>query len=182
MEIFTENIGKIGEKALRKSIGEYIQHIKSGGFEIRLENDFIQSSTISINLDCEKYLTISNDWADTPIEYTNYYFLKVRIEKKPVNIRTEYDEEWGWDVITSPHSSISFGASSLVSEILVFEKNFIGESETVNFDSAILFKREDGIKFLIKTVDDISGELKIVLEEKHIEKELEGLTERLKFN
>ena len=76
-------------------------------------------------------------------------------------------------------SKISLGASSQVVEISVFEKLIEGDEEMVNYDSAILFTRQDGLRFMIKNDDSITGYLKIAIASKQIEEELSDLNLRL---
>ncbi len=169
------------EAFLKKSLGKRIQSIMSGNFELDVEMKCIISTTISIGLGKKnEYLIISNDWADTPEEAIDYYFLDVKIEKEPADIKTKVDPNLVGSLIHHPNfSKIVLGASSELKEICVYEKFEEGDEEMVKYDSAILFTRQDKLSFLIKNDDSITGYLKIIVDTNEIEVELSDLNPRL---
>jgi hypothetical protein len=180
MDKIIQKLDSKSEASLKKSIGRSIQTIMSGNFEMDVNMKWIISTTISIGLSKNEYLTISNDWADTSGEGIDYYFLDVKIDNVPADIRTKDDPNLKNSLIHYPnYSSIGLGASSELTEICVFEKLDEGEEELVKYDSAILFLRRDKLNFLIKNDDSITGNLKIVIDSKQIEQELSDLNLRL---
>ncbi len=177
-----EKLDSESESALNYMINKSVQSIKSGNFELDVRTDYILTTTISINVSREEYLIISNDWADTQKEAIDYYILNVRIEKEPADIKTSKDPNLKNSLVHYPNfSSILLGASSKLKEIIVYERIEKGETEEVQYDSAIFFKRIDNLCFLIKNDDSITGYLKLVTKEKQIAKEISELKPRLKI-
>ncbi len=83
----------------------------------------IISTTISIGLGKNEYLIIWNDWADKSVEAIDYYFLNVKIDKEPADIKTKIDPNLGGSLVHYPNfSKIGLGASSELKEICVYEK------------------------------------------------------------
>jgi hypothetical protein len=180
MNKINQKLDSKSESLLRESLGKNVQTIMSGNLNLNLELKNIISTTVSIGIGDKEYLIISNEWADTPEEAIDYYFLKVKIDKTPADIKTINEPKLNNSIVHQPNfSSISLGASSEIAEISVFEKNKKGDNEMVNYDSAILFKRKDGQIFLIKNDDSITGYLKIVLDTMQIDFEISELKLRL---
>ncbi len=154
----TQKLDSKSEASLKKSIGRSIQTIMSGNFELDVEMKSIISTTISIGLGKNEYLIISNDWTDTPEEAIDYYFIDVKIDKEPADIKTKIDPNFGGSLVHYPNfSKIGLVASSELKEICEYEKYGEGDKETVKYDSSILFMRQDKLSFLIKNDDSITG-------------------------
>lgn len=169
--------------ALNYMLNKSVQSIKSGNFELDIRVDYIVTTTISINISREEYLIISNDWADTEKDAIDYYFLKARIEKKPADIKTTNDSNLKNSLLHHPNfSTVFLGATSKLKEIMVYERIEKGDYEEVQYDSAILFKRMDGLRFLIKNDDSITGFLKLIITDKTINEEIAELNLRLKIS
>lgn len=178
-----EKLDSESESALNYMINKSVQSIKSGNFELDVRTDYILTTTISINISREEYLIISNDWTDTQKEAIDYYMLNARIEKEPADIKTSKDPNLKNSLIHHPNfSSILLGATSKLKEIIVYERIEKGETEEVQYDSAIFFKRMDNLCFLIKNDDSITGYLKLVMKEKQITEEIAELKPRLKIS
>ncbi|WP_405568965.1 hypothetical protein [Winogradskyella sp. Asnod2-B02-A] len=170
------------EQALNYMLNKSVQSIKSGNFQLDVRTDFILTTTISINISREEYLIITNEWSDTQKEGINYFELNARIEKKPADIKTKKDPKLKNSLIHYPNfSSLLLGATSKLTEIIVYERIEKGEIEEVKYDSAIFFKRADNLCFLIKNDDSITGYLKLVTKDKQIEIELSELKQRIKI-
>lgn len=182
-ELMNKIIQKLDSKSetfLRQCLGRNVQTIISGNFELGVNMNKIISTTVSIGIAEKEYLIISNDWSETTEEAIDYYFLEVKIDKTPADIKIKSEPKLKNAIAHYQNfSSISLGASSELAEISVFEKTLKGDKEMVNYDSAILFKRQDELSFLIKNDDSITGYLKIVVDTKEIELELSELKLRL---
>lgn len=180
MNKIIQKLDSKSETFLREVLGRNVQTIMSGNFELDFKLKNIISTTVSIGIGDKEYLIISNDWADTTEEAIDYYFLKVKMDKTPADIQTKIEPRLNNAIVHYPNfSKISLGASSQVVEISVFEKLIEGDEEMVNYDSAILFTRQDGLRFMIKNDDSITGYLKIAIDSKQIEEELSDLNPRL---
>lgn len=183
MILFEEKLDLKSNEALSYAINKSIQSIIAGNFEIDLRVSYITSSAISLNLTKHKYLIIRNDWADTPDEAIDYFLMSARIEETPADIKTKDNPKSKNSLTHYPNfSSFCLGARAKLKEISIYEAQETGDSEKVRFDSALLFIREDKVKFLIKNSPSIVGQLNIIYDNKQINEELSDLNLRLRID
>ncbi len=74
MKSYTQHLDDKSEEALENSLGKNIGFLFP---EVNLytNSEGFSTSSVSISLDQKSYLIIDNDWADTPDEAIDYYFL-----------------------------------------------------------------------------------------------------------
>ena len=171
MEKFIERLDSQSLLALKFALNKSTQSIMSGNFWIEMNYPFIEATTLSINLTRNEYLIISSDWSSTPKEMLDIYFLQARISNKPADIKTEDDPKLKNSLVHYPNfSSIHLlGGESKIKEIYIYEDCEVGDTEEVVYDSAIIFKRNDDLSFLIKNSESIMPLLYITTDRDEIQ-------------
>lgn len=178
MQQFTQHLSLESEEAFLALIGENIQSLFSPGCDLYAGDSKITVASISIPLGSTKFLIIENDWADTPKEYLDYYFLSARIADKPWNIFCQSFREKGGTNYKADHMTLHLGAQARVKRIDVYSTGDTGEQEVTAYDAGVLITREDGLRVAIVREESITGFLRIAHYEACISKLLSPLTLR----
>jgi hypothetical protein len=158
-QLFEERITKEGLTTLRQIIGLSPHQIFSPGIDV---NDvFISSPNYSIPLKSKRknfgWLNIEIEWFETPKELLDYYRISVNLSDKPKDIKVISDEHYK-EILNFPLSSISTYSPSLISKITIHEETWQDAEceESIAYDRAIIFHREDESRFSISASDTMA--------------------------
>ena len=86
MKEYIQQLSKTSCDALNYCIGKPIQSVLSPSSDLRLGSTIVTTQSVSIRIGTREFLVIENDWADTPEEYHDYYFLEASISDRPKEI------------------------------------------------------------------------------------------------
>lgn len=87
MVIFKELLSEASKAALQELAASEIQTLKSVWSDIEYGESALVVQSVSILIAPKKYIIIDNDWSDTPKEAHDYYFLRVKVDTVPRNIK-----------------------------------------------------------------------------------------------
>ena len=183
VKIFTQYMSDLALTSLHDCIGIPIKGIYCPGATIAIGTKMAQFKSASIPLGHRRYLVISNDWADTPIEAIDYYFLDAVITDRPKGINVSDSKSGrllGWEH-HHPLCHFLFGQESRIFRIEVFYSVNPAEEEQAEFDSAIRFSLESGFEFCFSPSESISGEIEINFDTSLIKDLLEPMHLRRQF-
>jgi hypothetical protein len=181
-QLFEERITKEGIKALRQIIGLSPPQIFSPGIDV--DGEFISSPNYSIPLKSKRknfgWLNIKIEWLETPKECINYYRISLNLSDKPKDIKVISDEHFK-EVLDFPLSSISTYSPSLILKITIHEETWQATEceESIAYDRAIIFHREDESRFSISASDTIADLLEFTKSEQRIKEIIENCRCRL---
>lgn len=176
MKIFTQQIDEKSEKALETCLGKNVGFIFP---EVNLYtySEGFTTSSVSVSLDHKCYLIIENDWADTPDEAIDYYFLSATLSDKPKNIKVTEHTGKGW--LHHNLSSLNTGDYNIVSKVTIYEYSEVCELESVRYDAAILFEFENEIQMLLSREESISGFIEVNYKQEVIKEILNTMKPRI---
>ncbi len=140
--------------ALGKNIGFLFPEI-----EVSIWAEGFTTPSVSISLDHKSYLIIDNDWADTPDEGIDYYFLGASLSDVPKDIKVTTHSGQGW--LHHRSSGLSTGDYNFVSQITIYEYSDSFETESVQYDAAILFEFENKKQILFSREETIAGKIEV---------------------
>jgi len=145
--------------ALRLALGIPIFQVLSSALTV--EGKFISSGNFSLHLDIQKYLILESVWLETPVEMIDYWQFSITFSETPKEVKLAPLENGGY-VIDYPASTVIFQRpASPIVEISVHEASWSDDSckESVIFDYAVVFYREDGKRFSFNVDDSFANQL-----------------------
>ena len=148
---------------------------------MRLGSSYLLVYCVSLKIGKKEFLVITNDWADTPKEYHDYYFLKARIEDRPRDVAvfdSSDESEWTYKM---DHFSMIFDAEKSVESVQILSDRCEGTEEIVEYDAGALINLQDDTKFLIVREESISGLLHLITDSAEIKDAISGLDVRLSY-
>jgi hypothetical protein len=165
IRLFEARISEEGISALHEMLGLTSQQIFSPAIEV--ENDFISSPNYSIQMKNRDWLIFEDTWLETPEERIDYHRISVYLSLKPKDINIRYDDKLGVDVLEFPLSSILIISPSPIVKINILEDSWSAPEckESVLYDKAIIFHRENGSRFSISAKDTIGDLLEFTKNE-----------------
>ncbi|MBT2867787.1 hypothetical protein JQK19_11095 [Chromobacterium violaceum] len=172
MQNYQQHLSQESLDALSTLLDSKIQSVISHFCDIDAGSSILTVTSLSIPIGKAKFIIIDNDWADTPKNYINYYFLSIRIAANPSNIHYEPEPAPGGANYKADHLSLHLGAQAQVKRIDVLSASEVGPEESVDYDAGLLITREDGLRLAIVRQESISGFLQIA----HTETEITTLT------
>ena len=181
MKEYIQQLSKTSCDALNYCIGKPIQSVLSPSSDLRLGSTIVTTQSVSIRIGTREFLVIENDWADTPKEYHDYYFLEASISDRPKEITVNAQKSSPcWSYLLD-HFCLSLGARSEIACIDVLEEKYEGESESVQYDAALAFYLENGVNFVVAREQSISGLMEIAHTEETVREFSEENSVRLQF-
>lgn len=151
---------------LRRLIGLPLQTIFSPA--VGVDKRGVHASHLSMAVEKGKqWLNLRCDWDDTPKHHVDYFHIEVVVGQEPEKIAVKRDEP-GIGGLLFPVSSISTNNISPTKRIVVFSMEESFEDESVAYDAAIVFERNDGTRFALVVDNTIAGQLIFVTDEQAI--------------
>lgn len=160
-------------------LGQNIYKIYSKTIDADVNNFNFEASSFSLSLD-KGFICFQTSWIDDN-DY-EYYQLEISKRNDPIGILRSSD-----NALIDPSSILMAPASKIEKIELYADKN---EEEwnsegreliTVKYDSAFLFRQEDGNSFLIGVSESIADLTQFIREEKAIMNRLNGLQKRMEW-
>ena len=71
---YIQQLSEASCEALQLCVGQPIQSVMAPSADLRLGSSTVTTQSVSIRVGVREFLVIENDWADTPVEYHDYYF------------------------------------------------------------------------------------------------------------
>ncbi|WP_444904944.1 hypothetical protein ACJJIU_09440 [Microbulbifer sp. CnH-101-E] len=162
--------------ALEELAGSEIQSLLSPWSDIDYGSSALLVQNVSILMSPKQFLVIENDWADTPKEAHDYYFLEAKVASEPLGIKVK-DNGKGNYTYFGDHTTLWLGAKTKVRSVSVLSDKYEGETEAVEYDAGILVELECGKRLAITRQESISGFL--LINHADIEQEIDGLSVRM---
>jgi len=176
MRSFSEQLDYDAIQALQELSECRIQTLRSPSSTHSIDHSYVTIPHVSIRIGPKRFLTIGNDWADTPKEYIDYYLMNVDITDRPKGIYVEpYKDCWSY---RADNMTLSLGAQQSIKMVSVYEDHYRGEHESVTCDVAILIVLESEKQILIAREESISGLLTMSTNLEDIAKDTAGLEVR----
>ncbi|HEU4951987.1 MAG TPA: hypothetical protein VFT46_08530 [Holophagaceae bacterium] len=179
MHDYRQHLSEESLEALSVLSESKIQSVLSHSCDIEAGSSILTVVSLSIPIGKRKFLIIENDWADTPRDWINYYFLSARIATSPANIWYESEPGRGGANYKGDHLTLHLGAQNQVARIDVLSAVEMGSRESVHYDAGLLITREDGLKLAIVRQESITGFLRIAYEARDITELTAGLIIRV---
>ncbi len=135
--------------ALRSILGETIYQIYAPTLE--MGGKWALAPSLSLHREGVGYVVIENEWMETPTEFIDYWQISARRSQSPKDIKTRIGENGAGDILYYPsHINLAFSESA-INRIAVHEETWsnIENQESVAYDHALIFYREDGYRFCI---------------------------------
>jgi len=180
MKEFQGSLDQESIQALSSLLHKNIQTIYSCNSAIEYGSSIITVNTLSIPIG-KKFLIVNNDWADTPSEGVDYYFLSVRLSNKPHQIFYDPNPGPNQGHFKPDHLSLNLGPLLPVIKIEIFSYSEVGSEECVKYDAGLMLTRSDGRRIAIIREKSITGFLQIAHTEENIMKITKGLNVRVIF-
>lgn len=140
--------------------------------ELRVRRFWCSAPCFSLSLGEGEFLSIESDWADTPKHALDYHEMVVAVSDHPKDVPRVFDDK-GRKLIGSPVSVVEIGApKSPIVSITVLEHEEAHRSESVRYDSGLIFELADGRRFAIMVHQSIAGGLECATEPVAIEEVL----------
>lgn len=172
---FQQHLSQESLDALSVLLDSRIQSVISHDCDIDAGSSILTVASLSIPIGKSRFVIIENDWADTPKNCIDYYFLSARTAPNPLNIHYEPESGPGGSNYKADHLSLHLGAQAQVTKIDVLFATEIGSEESVCYDAGLVLTREDGLRLAIVRQESISGFLHIA----HTEPDIAALTASL---
>jgi hypothetical protein len=160
-------------------LGQKIFMIYSKTVSVDVNYHEFKASSFSLSLD-KGFVCFQTRWID--MNDYDYYQLELSKSDDPIGVKRSKD-----NALIDP-SSISMTPASIVKSIELYadkdEEEWNSEGReliTVKYDSAFLFRQEDGKSFLIGVSESIADLTQFIRDEKAIMKRLSGLEKRLEW-
>ena len=157
MKNFIQYLDTSSERALRSAVGKGVGFLFPEAW-LDVNREGILVSSVSISLGHKSYLIVENDWADTPIDYLDYYLFSASLSDKPKDIKVTEDSGPGW--LHHHVSTIHTWSPTIIDKVSIYEFSESTEEESVRYDSAILFNYENG-QILLTADQSISGNIEV---------------------
>ena len=124
---YIQQLSEASCEALQLRVGQPIQSVMAPSADLRLGSSTVTTQSVSIRVGVREFLVIENDWADTPVEYHDYYFLEVSIADRPKDV-TVYVQESApcWSYVMD-HFCLRLGGKSTIKCVDVLEDKYKGE-------------------------------------------------------
>ena len=182
MQDYVQQLSAESLEALSALLDSRIQTVLSHDCDIDVGSSIITVGSLSIPIGKARFVIIENDWADTPENWIDYFFLSARTATEPLNIYYEPDPGPGGSNYKADHLSLHLGAQAQVTRIDVLSATEVGSEETVNYDAGLLITREDGTRLAIVRHESIAGFLDIAHTAGDITQLTTGLEVRMSLN
>jgi len=181
-KLFTQHLDQDSSAALDLLAHSNIQTLMSRWCDVEAGSSILTVSSVSIPLLDGRFVVIKNDWADTPKDALDYYFLSARITSAPHDISFNPHPKPGEANFIGDHLSLNLGAAAQVKKIDVLALEEKSSEEAVHYDAGLLITREDGLKVaVVRAADSITGFLRIGHKGNDVKDLLSGLNVRLSF-
>ncbi len=160
-------------------LGQNVYMIYSKSISVDVNNHDFEASSLSLSLD-KGFFCFQTRW----IEKNDYEYYQLELSKRddPIGIKRSSD-----NALIDP-SSISMKPASKIETIELYadkdEEDWNSEGReliTVKYDSAFLFRQEDGNSFLIGVSETIADLTQFIRNEKVIKDRLSGLEKRMEW-
>jgi hypothetical protein len=176
MKLFTQHLSPESLAALQILEKSTIQSIISESCDINIGSSILTVQSISIQVNSECFIIIKNDWADTPLQAIDYYFLSADISSSPKNIFYEPNRERLGYNYKNDHTILHLGSERRIAQIEILEDYQKESLEEVQYDAGILITLFDGLQIAIVREQSITGFLEIA----HTMEDIKRLTSELK--
>ena len=176
MQDYQQHLSQESLDALSALLDSKIQSVLSHDCDIDAGSSILTVVSLSIPIGKARFVIIENDWADTPKNYIDYYFLSARTAPDPLNIHYEPEPGPGGSNYKADHLSLHLGAQAQVTRVDVLSATEVGSEESAYYDAGLVITREDGLRLAIVRQESISGFLHIA----HAEPDIAALTTGLK--
>lgn len=151
-----QNISDEGIEALRSTIGQSPHLLYTRFVEVDARN--IWAPNFSLPLGERAYCVVESDWADTPVHAIDYHSIEVSIRDWPKGIARMASFS-GQSAMGYPSTVCLRTPNSALIRAHVLETSEEVEDESVRYDRALIFVREDGYQFSLAASDSIRGGL-----------------------
>ncbi|WP_242102014.1 hypothetical protein [Lysobacter sp. M2-1] len=178
MREFRQHLDKASFDALNVLLGSKIQSLFSPDCDVDAGSALITVPSVSIPIGLERFVVLDNDWADTPEEWINYFFLSARIANTPKDIFYNPNPGPGGTNYKSDHLSLHLGPTASVETIDVLCAAETGSEESVSYDAGLLIARRDGLRVAIVRQQSIAAFLQFAHTEQDIAQVTAGLDVR----
>ncbi len=159
-----------------------MQFLYSPSADINYGSSLLTVQNVSIQIGPKKFVVIENDWADTPCEWHDYYFLKARICDRPKDIKVnEIENGENWTYVMD-HLSFHIGRLEKVSSVMVFEDRYSGEKESVQYDAGLVIEFNNDKRLSIVREQSITGFLEIAYVPQEVQDSIAGLKQRVIYH
>lgn len=181
-KLFMQQLDRDSSATLELLAHSSIQTLMSKWCDVEAGSAILTVSSISIPIQDGRFVVIKNDWADTPKDALDYYFLSARITSAPHEISFNPDPKSGEANYIGDHLSLNLGRAARVTKVEVLASAEVSSEETVQYDAGLLITREDGLKVaVVRAANSITGFLRIGHVENDVKELLSGLNVRLSF-
>jgi len=181
MKNFVQQFSQESKSALSLCVGRPIQSVLAPSCDLSIGSSIVTTQSVSIRIGDREFLVLKNDWADTPLEYHNYYFFEASISDRPDDIKVNVQKSapcWSYEM---DHFCLRLGAQSEISTIEVLEDRYDGKTESVQYDAGLIFSLANGNRFAITREESISGFMELSHTTESIREHEEALTVRYKY-
>ncbi|MBW0145873.1 hypothetical protein [Marinobacter arenosus] len=182
MKLFQKKLDTESLSALKLLSESCVQFLYSPYAHVDFGSSIITVQHISIQIGSKQYLIIENDWADTPKEAHDYYFLGARISDRPKDVTVRESKDGRRWTYIMDHFSFHLGKRKRVVSVEVMEDSFIGEEESVRYDAGIVITFEDSSKVSIVREESITGALRIAALQKENNDLIADLKPRVRYS
>lgn len=167
--------------ALRSVLGETIFRIYAPTLE--LSGKYALSPSMSLHREGIGYVVIENAWMETPIEYIDYWQISARLSRTPKVIKTRIGRDGAGDTLYYPSQINLAFSSAAINRIVIHEETWSNaeNQESIAYDHALVFYREDGSKFCISAYPTNQDSLEYTEDESEINSTVEAHKLRLEL-
>lgn len=180
MKDYKSLLGENEIEDLRRIIGQEISGIYTKMIDIDLlKNRYISYFGYNIRFGKDSFLIIKNLWKETNL-YTDYWGLNVEFSHEPIYI------DFNKERCVIENAPVNIAVRSRVSNIEIYsyfttELLDNDESETITYDSAIIFCLNDNRRICFAPQKNIADGVWLTLDEKQISDYLEESVLRMRF-
>jgi hypothetical protein len=166
--IFTAQLSNEDIDSLRLLLGHGLWQIFSGAIEV--EGPVLTVWNLSILLERGRWIVVTNDWIETPVEFLDYFQLRVEVAETPRDIVVREN-----GALVAP-SSILLRPPSPITRISILERMEGDEAgaERVVYDHGFILDRADGVRVCIAAARTIAAQLEVTTDPAAVHRIMEG--------
>jgi hypothetical protein len=163
---------------LSKLVGRNFWCLYAAPFEINTRDTIICSFWVGIPIDDHHIIIIKNeDYFVTRYVFLNYYSISIQLRSWYNN--TPHEESWSFMHIVKENSISQLRLKSIeIYELRADDENMRGDIDTVIYDKALVFCREEGLRICLRLEDSIAAKFEILINKDQINSGLSGLVLR----
>ena len=150
--------------ALAQLVGVQIRQIVCPAVEVA--GPWMLAVSFTIQLPSSRFLILSCDWLETPVDHLDYYQLSAVISDKPGGIQL-VETSGGGVALGYPVSSIDVAPALCVERIRVYTTRDSADDsdESVEYDGLVVLDGADGNRIAICAEQSIAGRLELTIDQ-----------------